>query len=143
MTEVFIIDNENTIACFINEGIAKVSVYDDVVCALNAIEISKPPIILVNQNIHKDSIAEYISILSNASRDSRIVLIGSELTDEDILDCLASGSKGYLQINEVEPLINKLINVIIAGEAWISRRLVLKLLERLNRQKVMESALLV
>lgn len=63
-----------------------------------------------------------------------IALIGPEFSDDDLLDCLASGSKGYLRYDEVQANINKAVKVLAEGEAWISRRMVAKLLDRIQHQ---------
>jgi DNA-binding NarL/FixJ family response regulator len=59
-------------------------------------------------------------------------VIAEKLTDEEVLDCLMAGAKGYLQIDDVDKFINKVIQAIRADEAWITRRMVAKLLDRLR-----------
>jgi DNA-binding NarL/FixJ family response regulator len=137
MIDILIIDNENAIARFIGEGSPAISVYDDEICALNAVESSKPAVILINYTMQKAATMEFISVLFKTSARSQIVLIANELSDEEILDCLAAGAKGYLQIIDVEKFINQMIKAILNGEAWISRRLVAKLLERVQNQQAM------
>lgn len=136
MIAVYIIDNENAIARFVDEDGKRIVVFDDEIRALNAIENTKPAVIIVNYTVLQTDTTRFISLLFKVSRQSKIVLIAQRLTDDEILDCLAAGTKGYLQMHEVEKFINKLITVITNGEAWISRRLVSKLLERLQNQKI-------
>jgi DNA-binding NarL/FixJ family response regulator len=136
MIDVFVIDNENAIARFIDQDKATITIYENEIRALNAVESSKPSIIIVNYNIHKSATMELVSLLFKASLQSKIVLIAPELSDDEILNYLVIGTKGYLQIDEVEKFINKLIRVITDGEAWISRRMVSKLLTKLHRQKM-------
>jgi DNA-binding NarL/FixJ family response regulator len=137
MIDVFVIDNENAIARFIDADKAAVTIYENEIRALNAVESLKPSIIIVNYNIHKTATMELVSLLFKASLQSKIVLIAPKLSDDEILNYLAVGTKGYLQTEEVEKFINKLIKVITDGEAWISRRLVSKLIARLHRQKAL------
>ncbi|MGR9086907.1 MAG: DNA-binding response regulator [Gammaproteobacteria bacterium] len=140
MIDVVIIDNENVIARFIDQGTAKVTVYDDEIRALNAIEETKPSIIFVHHKVNESAIKELIRALFKTSMQSRIILIGRQIPDEEVLDCLASGIKGYLQTHDVERFINKLIRVTMEGEAWVSRRLVSKLLDRLHQPSEGESS---
>lgn len=135
MIDILIIDNENAIARFVDEDKTTITVYDDEVRALDAVEKSKPSIIIINYTMRKTATAKYISLLFKASSQSKIVLIAQKLTDNEILDCLAAGTKGYLQVDEVEKFINKLVKAVADGEAWISRHMVSKLLARLHHQK--------
>ncbi|HEY8035379.1 MAG TPA: DNA-binding response regulator [Methylobacter sp.] len=136
MTDVLVIDNENVIAPAIDAGKVKFCVYDDEIQALNALEAMRPEIAVLNYSMQRNRTAAFISLLSKANERSKIVLIAENLTDEEIVNCLIAGAKGYLQIHEVEKFINKLFQAIRADEAWITRRMVAKLLERLRNHSV-------
>lgn len=135
MINVFIIDNENAIARFIKGSDTAVCVFDNEIRALNAVEEVRPGLVIINYTMQKAGTIEFISLLFNLNLQSRIILVAKKLTDDEILDCLAAGATGYLQGSDVEKFINQTIRAVTAGEAWISRRLVAKLLERVQNQQ--------
>jgi DNA-binding NarL/FixJ family response regulator len=139
MIDVLIIDNENVLARHIDaKGVAMI-VHDDEIRALNAAELLKPEIIMLNYTVPANNTVEFIALLCRVSEHSKIVLIAQDLADDEIIDCLLAGAKGYLQINEMQKFINKLIPAVHTGEAWITRRMVAKLIDRLLHRQVLQS----
>jgi len=130
--DVLIIDKDNVIAPAIHEGTVMFSVLYDEIQALNAVETMQPEIIVLNYAIQKSRTAEFISLLFQTSEHSKIILVAESLADEEVLKCLIAGAQGYLQIHEVKNFINKLLYAVNAGEAWITRRMVAKLLDKLR-----------
>jgi len=111
-----------------SEGLC-VSFYDDEVQALNAVEQAQPSVILLNYDVRGLETENYIKLLLNVSKNSKIVVLADELGDEGVLVCLIAGAKGYQEINQLNNYLVKIIKVIDAGEAWITRRMVAKLLD--------------
>ncbi|WP_036252764.1 response regulator transcription factor [Methylobacter sp. BBA5.1] len=136
MIDVLIIDKENTIAPAIDAGEASVLVYDDEIRALHAAEAMRPDIVVLNYTVREQDTAAFIALLTRASKRSKIVLIAENLTDEAVIECLMAGAKGYLQLSEVDKFINKLLQAVQAGEAWITRRMVAMLLDKLRSHAV-------
>jgi len=106
-----------------------VSFYDDEVQALNAVEKMQPSVILLNYSVRSLDTESYIKLLLNVSKNSKIVVIADDLSDENILICLIAGARGYQEIKQLNRYLVKMIKVIDAGEAWITRRMVAKLLD--------------
>ncbi len=102
---------------------------EDEVQALNAVEKIKPSVILLDYNLRQTETNEYIKLLLGVSKDSKIVVIAEQLKDEAIFACLIAGAKGYQNIQQLSDYSEKMINVIDKGEAWITRRMVAKLLD--------------
>ena len=134
MLDVLIIDNHNMLVRPINREGMSVTVCDDEIRALNTVAWEKPEIILLNYAVQNYNTAAFISLLRNANEKSKIVLIARALTDDEILDCLIAGATGYLEIIDMPKFINKLLPAVHAGEAWITRRMVAKLITRLRQQ---------
>jgi len=105
-----------------------VSYLDDEVQALNTIEETKPSVVLVDYALRKKETDDYIKLLLAASKDSKIIIIANELTDDEILSCLIAGAMGYQNKAQLNDYVVKMITVINAGEAWVSRQMVAKLL---------------
>lgn len=111
-----------------------VSFLEDEVQALNTVEKTKPSVILLDYNLRNAETNEYIRLLLGVSKDSKIVVIADELRDKEIFACLIAGARGYQDINKLADYFEKMVKVIDAGEAWITRRMVTKLLDDLIQE---------
>ncbi|NOQ17198.1 MAG: hypothetical protein GQ581_09075 [Methyloprofundus sp.] len=92
--------------------------------ALKITEEEKPSIIFLEYEIAKNNTELFIKSLLNESPNSRVILLGENLSDNTILDCLLCGLYGYVDIKDINPLFSKVVKLVGHGEAWISRRLV-------------------
>ena len=131
MINVQVIDNTGQIKLALINAKVNVSCYEDEVQALNAVEESQPSVILLNYEVRKEQTADYIGIIRKANLESKIIIIADELSEEKIIKCLIAGAKGYQETKQLEPYVDKLIKVVDAGEAWITRRMVAILLDSL------------
>ena len=132
MINVLIIDNSEQIKSALSDTVANISLYIDEVQALNAVEIKQPSVVLLNYSVRKEETAEYIKLIVKASTDCKIVVVADELGQEKTLECLMAGAKGYQEIRQLDFYADKLIKVIDAGEAWITRKMVAILLDNLR-----------
>jgi len=112
----------------------QISFLDDEVHALNAVEQIQPAVILLNYQLQESETRSYIKALLKMSSNSKIVVIAKGLTDNEILACLVAGAKGYQDMKSLDQYMIKMIKVIDAGEAWVSRRMVAKLLDEWGRK---------
>ncbi len=132
-----VVEKNNKIQEFIdldNTGIDKqiVTHHDDEVIALNYATQKQPKIILLNHEITGANSFDFISFLSVKSPDSKIIVIGSSLNQEQILSCLLAGANGYLEQSSLEIFLNRAIESVLKNEVWITRKMTTLLLERLR-----------
>ena len=132
MINVLIIDNAEEIKPVLSDTVANISLYIDEVQALNAIEKQQASVVLLNYAVRKEETAEYIKLILEVSTDCKIVVIADELGQEKTLNCLIAGATGYQELKQLDFYADKLIKVIDAGEAWITRRMVATLLNNLR-----------
>ena len=107
------------------------SFFDDEVQALNATEKNQPSVIFLDYDLRQLGTHSYIKLLLRASRESKIIVVADELSDDGILNCLTAGARGYQNKNKLNEYILKMIRVVDAGEAWITRSMVVILLDTL------------
>ncbi len=131
MIRLQIIDSINQIQAALVDSDYDISLYNDEVQALNALEKQQASVILLNYALRKDATADYIKLILNISANSKIVVIADQLIEQEIVNCLLAGAKGYQDIKQLEDYASKLVKVIDAGEAWITRRMVAILLDGL------------
>jgi len=111
-----------------------VSSFDDDVQALNAAEQVLPSVILLNFGIRQAETYDYISLLLKVSANSKVIVVANKLTDDEVLACLIAGAKGYQRLSQLDYYVVKMVKVVNAGEAWVTRRMVAKLLDGFVKQ---------
>lgn len=132
MIDVQIIDNTDSIFSVLNKNDFKLTVFNDEIKALHAAESQHAAVIVLNYQLLQHATAEFISFLNRFSRDSKVLLIAPSLNDDEVIECMVAGAHGFLQIEELDIFIHKAIDVIVRGEAWLSRQLSAKLLRNLH-----------
>jgi len=111
-----------------------ISFFDDDVQALNAAEQVQPSVIVLNFDMRQAETYDYIRLLLKVSADSKVIVVANKLSDDEVLACLIAGAKGYQSLSQLDHYAVKMIKVIDAGEAWVTRKMVAKLLEVLVGQ---------
>ncbi len=134
--KIHVIDNTGQMQPQLLMTEADVTFFNDEILALNAVEKQLPGLILLNFALRSEETATYIELLLAQSPTSCIVVIGTELSDKQILDCLVAGGKGYQNIRDLPQYIEKIIKAIAMGEAWITRRMTAYLLDYIRTQNL-------
>lgn len=129
---VQIINGMQRFAPFITDNAFSEQRFDDEIQALNATAEIKPQIILLHYAVRKQETGSYIDLLLRESPMSKIVIVAESLAEDAILDILLAGAKGYIEQRDMQKLGNKMLKSIQEGEAWIGRKMVAKLLDRLR-----------
>jgi len=111
-----------------------ISFFDDDVQALNAAEQAQPSVILLNFGMRQTETYDYISLLLKVSANSKVIVLANKLSDDEVLACLVAGAKGYQSLSQLDYYVVKMVKVINSGEAWVTRRVVAKLLDILVGQ---------
>jgi len=136
MKDVLIIDKTAEIKLALTLETFSTIEFDDEVGGLNAVGEKKPTVILLNHNIMRERTPYYISLLLESSVESNVIVIADTLSESEILNCLLAGAKGYQEIDRLNFYADKLVRVIQAGEAWITRRMTRILLDSLREQHI-------
>ena len=134
--KIHVIDNTGQMQPQLLMTEADVTFFNDEILALNAVEKKLPDLILLNFSVRGVQTATYVELLMAQCPTSNIVVIGDELSDQHVLDCLVAGAKGYQNVRELPQYIEKIFKVIAAGEAWITRRMTAYLLDFIRSQNL-------
>jgi DNA-binding NarL/FixJ family response regulator len=116
---------------------ADVSFFNDEIKAINAVELHQPELLFLDYNFQGAESANYIDLILSRSPSTSLLLVGENLADEQVMSCLLVGAKGYQNSNKLQMYIDKIINVISEGEAWISRRMTARLLDAIRQQNLL------
>lgn len=98
---------------------------------------SRPHVVLVDLDLclrYRDGL---LRMIREVSPQSKILLLTARSSTSHVVDALAQGARGYLGRHDFKPFLIKAVRALDAGEAWVPRRLVGRLLTRLVRLEVL------
>ena len=133
MIEVQVIDNSNRILLQGTDNRLNINISDDEMQALSITAKKQPAIVLLHYDIQNDKTGKYIRQLLKQSRNSKIIVLAENISEDEILNCFLAGARRFMSIIEINQFAHKAISVVFRGEAWIKRHMVLGLIENLHR----------
>ena len=133
MIDVLLIDKTGQTMSLLPMEKLGIEVFDNEVKALKVVEQSSSSVVLLHYNVREEQTEDYIRLLMQASSDSKVVVVADALDESSILKCLLAGAKGYQKVDQLSHHAEKMITVIDAGEAWITRRMTATLLDSLRK----------
>lgn len=89
-----------------------------------------PDVLLVSTHCLNDSNPGWLADVHRQYAATRIILIDDGLTDDALVDCLGTGARGWVEPGDA-PLVGKAVHAVHQGEAWVSRKLARRLVDRL------------
>ncbi|MBV1952550.1 MAG: DNA-binding response regulator [Cycloclasticus sp.] len=134
MINVIVIDKTDQIMTALSNVNADIESSDNEIKVLNTIEEKDEPVILLHNKVMEENTLEYIRLLVKVNAKSKIVVVGNELNDEEILSHLLAGASGYQGLSKLNHYAEKLVTAMDAGEVWITRRMTATLLGALRQQ---------
>lgn len=99
--------------------------------AVSATARLKPRIVLLDLQLSSDFGATLISVLRRRSSRSRVILLVGRASEDRIVEALSHGAVGCVTKKEIPIFLPKALEAVAAGEAWMSRKLVPKIVDRL------------
>ena len=131
--KVFVIDNTEQLAEFSLTTGADVVYFADEIQALNAAEQLQPAFIFLNYAVLGQQTPDYIRLLLDVTKAAKLVVIGNSTCEDEVLRCLVTGANGYQDKQQLPQYLSKLIRVVAQGEAWVSRKMVTRVLDTLRQ----------
>ncbi len=111
----------------------KIKVVGEARCGLEAMTAAaklKPRVLLLDPSVEGESVSLVSTILEKSPK-TRIILLSERASDADILDALSQGALGYLARPALPTYLTKAVRAVAAGEAWVPRRMVGRLIDQL------------
>lgn len=93
----------------------------------------KPRVLLLDLDLSEDNGAALLPVLRRNSPRTKVILLTRRASEARILKALSHGALGYLDKKDLPTFLPKAVRVVDAGEAWVPRKMVAKLLDRLSR----------
>jgi DNA-binding NarL/FixJ family response regulator len=79
-----------------------------------------------------ENLFDVMAILKKTRPNLRIIVVGSAMEDEAILNAIAFGAKGYADATASPAEFVQAIRTVSEGSVWVSRRILSMLIERVN-----------
>ncbi|MCK5188832.1 MAG: response regulator transcription factor [Methylococcales bacterium] len=117
---------------FEDDGLRVIAHDNDLNAAVKSSESHQPNIILLDYDFLKTRSSLFIKSLYLFSAESKIIMLGSGLQENQLIDCLLAGIYGYLDEKDFEMFFVQAIKAVDSGEAWVSRCIVAKLIESIR-----------
>lgn len=129
--KILVIDTDGRIAAALCAIDAELVCFSDEIQALNAAE-QQPQMIILSYTMRGKQTPDYIRLLIAAAPRSSLVVIGDNVHEDDVFCCLLSGAKGFQELQQLPNYSDKLVRVVMQGEAWVSRKMVARLLDAIR-----------
>ncbi len=95
--------------------------------------VHQPDILLLDLTMTRANDAATIPLLRTKSRHTQIILLTGRASDGHVLAGISQGARGYLDAKLLRPFLVKAVRAVAAGESWVSRAMVGKLIDQLAR----------
>ncbi|HEU0295093.1 MAG TPA: response regulator transcription factor [Anaerolineales bacterium] len=107
--------------------------------AVEMAETAKPDMILMDFTLPDGTGADATRLILNAHPECKIVFLTMSEEDEDLLEAIRSGAKGYLLKNMQPQKLIVSLRSVQKGESALSRSMTMRLMEELSRTKKPET----
>jgi DNA-binding NarL/FixJ family response regulator len=91
----------------------------------------KPRVVLLDLNLSSEFGASLISVLRRKSSRTRVILLVGQAPENRILEALSHGAVGCVSKRNIARFLPEALEAVAAGEAWMSRTLIPKIMDRL------------
>lgn len=99
--------------------------------AVSATARLKPHVVLLELQLSSEFGASLISVLRRRSARSLVILLVGRASEDRIVEALSHGAVGCVTKKEIPLFLSKALEAVASGEAWMSRKLVPKIVDRL------------
>ena len=101
--------------------------------AVTAAEKLKPSILLLDLGLVDGDSTLLLPVIRRKSPRTRVLLLSDSAPDSRTLEALSHGARGYLDRATLSTYLSRAVRAVNAGEAWVPRKMVAKIMDRLAR----------
>jgi DNA-binding NarL/FixJ family response regulator len=91
----------------------------------------KPRVLLLDLGIASRDGAAVLRLVRRRSPRTRVILLTARISGARALDTLGRGAHGYLEQHALGKFLPEAVRAVVAGEAWVPRKLIGKIVDRL------------
>ena len=130
--KILVIENDGLISTCLATVEAELLCHRDEIQALNAAETHQPAIIFLTYGLRGEETPDFIRTLTDAAPATRLVVIGVQMDEDAIIQCMLAGAKGFQEQAQLSDYVVRLIHALLNGEAWLSRKRVARLIDSIR-----------
>jgi DNA-binding NarL/FixJ family response regulator len=101
--------------------------------AVSSVERLKPSVLLLDATLFNGDAASLLPLIRRKSPQTRVLLLTDRTPEARTLETLSHGARGYLEKTTLRLHLPRAVRVVAAGQAWVPRNMVARLLDRLAR----------
>ena len=91
----------------------------------------KPRVVLLDLNLSSEFGASLISVLRRKSSRTRVILLVGRASETRMIEALSHGAVGCVAKKYMSRFLPEALEAVASGEAWMSRKLIPKIMDRL------------
>ncbi|MDQ5872243.1 MAG: response regulator transcription factor [Acidobacteriota bacterium] len=91
----------------------------------------KPRVVLLDLNLSSEFGASLISVLRRKSARTRVILLVGRVSEARMIEALSHGAVGCVTKKDMSRFLPEALEAVASGEAWMSRKLIPKIMDRL------------
>ena len=99
--------------------------------AVSATARLKPRVVLLDLKLSSEFGAALVSVLRRKSARTRVILLVGRAPESKIMEALSHGAVGCVNKKDLARFLPEALVAVSSGEAWMSRRLIPKIMDRL------------
>jgi len=117
------------------QGVRGITILATLGTVREAIEaaVHQPHVLLLDLKMARANDAATLPVLRTKSPRTQIILLTGHASDAHVLAGIAQGARGYLDGKLLTRFLVKAVHAVAAGESWVSRAMVGKLIDQLAR----------
>ena len=97
-----------------------------------------PNLVILDTSFASDSLPSVIDTI--VGQNSKVLLIGGEMDNAQVIDALFRGASGVIGRKSTADLVCRSIRAVVSGEFWVSRQVTSKLIEVLRTESHTDGA---
>jgi len=101
--------------------------------AIVAVAKLRPRILLFHLNLLKRGEINFLRVVHHRSPGTKVILLTHRVSGTRILEALSHGVRGYLKESAISTFLVEAVRKVEAGEAWLPRNMVSKVVDCLAR----------
>ena len=100
--------------------------------ALEHLQSVLPDVVVMGLNIAEQHRLQLLKLIQLRWSECQVLALADEQSNDDAIEQIEASAVGFMNSEDLERLLAKAVKKINAGEAWVPRKLVPSLVERLR-----------
>lgn len=125
---ILVIDQQDWLSPLVAQSHYDVVWVEDEVQAYHLTQHQHPNLIFLSYQLKKHETPGFVALLLSACPAAKVVILDQQLDEDRLMECLVAGAQGYQDRDSMAHYAQRLILAMNAGEAWLTRKMVAKLL---------------